>query len=133
MDPTTMVGLDVAGGAKLIEALDTSKLSVHSAFWFYLDEAQKWRLIIASPYVDQYGPTASYTLIQDVLEKIEPPLQIQLSDITVVSPHDDLIRLLSSAISTGPGIAGIRFSKNVINNVFIEDAYIYRLQHGAPV
>jgi hypothetical protein len=39
-----------------------------------------------------------------------------------------MLSLLRVAISTGPGISGIRFTHNTINNVLIEDAYIYRLE-----
>jgi hypothetical protein len=36
---------------------------------------------------------------------------------------------MRTAIQTGPGtgVSGIRFTQNMVNNVLIEDAYIYRL------
>ena len=38
-----------------------------------------------------------------------------------------LIGLLRQLIVTGPGIHGIRLSRNVVNGAMIEDAYIYRM------
>ncbi len=52
---------------------------------------------------------------------------ISLKDIIVLSPKDDPIALVAKMIRTGPGLSGIRFTKNVINNKLIEDAYIYRI------
>jgi hypothetical protein len=39
----------------------------------------------------------------------------------------DLVRLLRVAARTAPGVNRIRFSKNVINGHFIDDALIYRV------
>jgi hypothetical protein len=49
-----------------------------------------------------------------------------LSVIGLLDASDDLVRLLKVAIVTGPGVKRIRFSKNVINGHFIDDALIYR-------
>jgi hypothetical protein len=46
--------------------------------------------------------------------------------IGVLDAEADLVRLLKAAVGTGPGISRIRFSKNVINGHFIDDALIYR-------
>jgi hypothetical protein len=46
----------------------------------------------------------------------------------MVSPKHPLLQLLKGAIQTGPGINGIRFSRNMINGTYIDDAFIYRLQ-----
>jgi len=45
----------------------------------------------------------------------------------VIEEKAPLYVLLRSAISTGPGLSGIRFSRNVINGQLIEDAYLYRI------
>jgi hypothetical protein len=44
-----------------------------------------------------------------------------------VKDNDPIVVLLRKAISTGPGIAGVRFTNNSVNGTFIDDAYIYRL------
>jgi hypothetical protein len=51
---------------------------------------------------------------------------LPLSSIGVLDANDDLVRLLKAAIRTGPGLSRIRFSRNVINGHFIDDALIYR-------
>ena len=51
---------------------------------------------------------------------------LYLRQITAVSPKDELVGRLRKAVRTGPGISSVRFTDNVIDNVLIEEAYIYR-------
>lgn len=127
MDNTALVEPEIATGRDVTEALDQAGVSVPAVFWFYLLDAEEWRLIIATPLVDTEGPKKAYANLQRVLSKRQPPLNIDLRRISLVSPRDPLIQLLRRALKTGPQISGIRFRQNAINNVFIEDAYIYRL------
>ena len=129
MDQTLLVGPNLAAGRDLVQYLDTTEFAVHSALWLFLPETAEWRLVIASPFVEKRGPTAAYRFLQAALKKTRGEARdLRVSDITAISPSDPLIRTLSTAMTTGPGIAGIRFSRNVVNGAFIEDAYIYRLQ-----
>lgn len=128
MDKTALVEKDVEEGKRLIEALDNAGFQVRAVLWFYLAESDEWRFVVASPLVERKGPKEAYAFVQAVLAQLLPPSGISLEDISVVSPEYDLIRLLKVAIQTGPGISGIRFTRNTINNTFIEDAYIYRMQ-----
>jgi hypothetical protein len=138
-----LVEKDIEDGRKLIEALDQADFRVHAALWFYFSDSEEWRLMIATPLVDEQGPKETYTRVQSVLAKlfktsrfvpihgfpqVEVSTGISLKDISVVSPKHNIIQALRAAIRTGPGISGIRLTRNAFNNVFIEDAYIYRMQ-----
>ena len=118
----------INAGAELIRKLDLTSLVVRSCLWFYLSESNTWRLIIASPEVARTGPRQVYGKIQSVLLDVpEGQRGMALSDISAVEDNDPLISLLRTAIKTGNGISGIRFSRSTVNGQFIEDAYIYRL------
>jgi hypothetical protein len=127
MDKATLVEKDIADGKLLIEALDRSKFTLSGALWFYFPKAEEWRLLLVSPLVDRMGPRKSYSIIQSVIEDFPPSFGISIINISVTSPKSELIQLLKIAIRTGPEISEIRFSRNTINNVFIEDALVYRL------
>jgi hypothetical protein len=127
MDTTILVEKGIREGKGLIEALDKEGFQVEAAIWFYFTDSGEWRLLIASPFVEKDGPKKAYSFIGSVLAKLAPPYEISLKDISVVSPKHHLITLLRKAIRTGPGLSGIRFTRNVINNTLIEDAYIYRI------
>ena len=127
MDKTVLVERDIQEGKDLVEALDKTEFKVDASLWFYSSDSDEWRLLIASPFVEENGPRKSYGFIRSVLAQPSPPSGISLKNVSVLSPNNQLIQLLKTAISTGPGIAGIRFTRNVINNTLIEDAYIYRI------
>ena len=114
-------------GAKLIERLDADNSEVKSAFWFFSPEDNKWKLIIASPLVGSDGPKKFYKRVIEANRNANAEeVIVSLHDIEVVNTNRQIVQLMKSAVKTGDGISGIRFSRNTINGVFIEDAYIYR-------
>ncbi|MFA1822753.1 hypothetical protein ACDX78_21820 [Virgibacillus oceani] len=87
--------------------------------------------MIASKDYDKTGPANTYEHINEVLTQIvqkHSDYGIALNNISVVSTNYKLIRLLGTAIHTEPDdVSGIRFTRNAIDNHYIEDAYIYRI------
>jgi hypothetical protein len=124
---TTLVDRDIEDGIRLIEALDKIHFRIQAALWLYNPESFWWRLIIATPLVDERGPRYTYTNVQGGMKSITPPLSISLQDVSVISPTDNLVKLLSKAIRIPSGLSGVRFTRNTINSTYIEDAYIYRI------
>lgn len=118
----------IQSGEMLIAALDKLAVSVKGAFWLLLPDQHVWRLFIASPEVRLQGPKAVYRKVLTALQKLPAEaVPIGTKDISVVEDKNPLFLMLRSAVSTGPGMSGIRFSKNVINGQLIEDAYLYRV------
>ncbi|MBB1370938.1 hypothetical protein [Pseudoalteromonas sp. SR45-4] len=114
-------------GAELVARLDKNNADVKSAFWFFLSEEQVWKFIVASPQVDTLGPREYYKKINEAnLLAEEAENVISLNDISVSNTKNQIVQILKIAIGTDDGISGIRFSRNTINGMFIEDTYIYR-------
>lgn len=124
MGNATLVEKDIEAGRQLIGALDISKFPVQAALWLYLSSADQWRLMIASPVVDEKGSKFAYDIIRDAIK--ERRLNLSLDNVVAASVNDSTIQMLRHAIKV-PGLSGIRFTRNVINNYLIEDAYIYRM------
>ena len=116
----------ISAGAKLIDKLDNSSCRVKAAFWMFLPEEKTWKFILASSLVKEEGPRKYYKRIVDANKEAEGNI-ISLNDISVSDVDNQLIQLLKFAISTGDSISNIRFSKNTINGVFIDDTHIYRM------
>ena len=117
----------IAAGRELVELLDRNDFDVTCALWLFTSEANDWRLVLASPLVDLEGPKKVYGRIQTMLSMVpEEFASLSLRKISVTSPEDRFIKVLRSAIGTDRGIHDIRFSRSRINDVFVEDAYIYR-------
>jgi hypothetical protein len=127
MDKPTLVDADIKAGEALLSKLDEIEFDVKAALWFYVQDSEEWRLIIASPIVDKDGPKKAYEKVQLQLQGLNGRYELSLRNISLVSPGDKLIKALESVIRTGKSISHIRFTRNVINGLFIEDAYIYRL------
>ncbi|MBO1515503.1 hypothetical protein [Metabacillus bambusae] len=132
MDKTTLVEKDFAEGAILIKELDKAHINVHSAFWLYNTEEDNWRLVIASKVADFSSPRRAYSQIKRVLKRLESigdSIDFSLENISVISPNHQLIKILSTVVTTGPDqISGMRVTRNRIGNSYIEDAFIYRIQ-----
>jgi hypothetical protein len=122
----------IFAGAKLVERLDASSCFLKAAFWMFLPEEKIWKFILASTLVKKEGPRKYYKRIVDANKKAKADENIiSLSNISVSDVDNQLIQLLKSAISTGNTISSIRFSKNTINGVFIDDTHIYRMNVSA--
>jgi hypothetical protein len=126
-----LVDAKIDAGRRLLEKLDEVSFPVTAAFWLYLTESSDWRLFVASPLTSSIGKRDAYSKLQQTLLELQadPTFVLQplgLREITLVRPDDEMVNTLALAVSTGPGISGIRLSRNSINGVYIEDAYIYR-------
>lgn len=119
------VGPDIDTGRRLTRALEGPPFSASASLWLYMPEASEWRLVIGTPLVDKKGPIQAYGELQKVLQKEQ--ITLDLRHVSLVSPQDSLIGLLRKALRTGPQMAEVRFTGNTIDNVYIEDAYIYRI------
>ena len=129
MDKTALVDDDIRSGKRLIEELDkAANLNISAALWLFMPEAEEWRLVVASPLVEKDGPKKAYSLIQAVIKKMSPPVEISLKEISAVGPQYEIVKLLRRVIRTKNGISGIRFTHNSINNVIVNDAYIYLMR-----
>ena len=117
----------IQAGAKLVEHLDADAANIKSALWLYFPDSRNWKLILASETVETDGPRKLYEKIQGVNRSAaEPEETVSLNDIVVTTPKHELISVLAMMIGTGQGISGIRFTRNNINGIYIDDAYIYR-------
>ena len=115
MDKVALVGIDIEGGERLLNALDEANLDVRAALWIYLPDPDEWRLMIAFSLVDQKGPKKAYTLIQSELAKLIPPPEISLKNISAVGLEHHLIQALQAAARKYPGMIS-KHMIELINN-----------------
>lgn len=128
MVATTLTDDMIKSGAELIRKLDERGLQPDAAFWLYFPEPEEWKLVIVEVKLDRHGPREIYSEIQNVISDSKEQIgALPLDWVTLAKPDSPVVSLLRTAIRTGPGLSGIRFTHNVINGTLIEDAYIYRL------
>lgn len=118
----------VEAGAELTSKLDDVGLPITAALWLFMPEVNEWRLLFASAEVATKGPRNVYQKIRSAIDQLkDKAAAAPLSVIGLMDPDSDLVRLLRAAVPTGAGVQRIRFSKNVINGHYIDDALIYRV------
>jgi hypothetical protein len=129
MAKTALVDQDIVVGAKLVEALDAEGWTPSVALWFFFPEDELWRLIVSAPLrsMPEPGQLDLYRRLSEIVEAQDFSQALSMDDLAVMPLDTPLFQLLGRAIQTGPGLSGIRFSHNVIDNLLIEDAYIYRI------
>ena len=122
-----LVERDIRDGKTLIERLDHDGFPVGVALWYYYSEYEKWSLIIATALVRKQGPTEAYKRLLESMDRIKiRGFSLDSSQIELVKEEDQIPKALRQATKTGRAISGVRFSRNTINGMFVEDAYIYR-------
>jgi hypothetical protein len=125
MAKEALVDADVRAAAELVKLLDQNNLNVSGALWFYQSEAERWRLLIS--FLEKRRDVTTYYLeVAKLINKSGRKDIIDLGLVDFVDSDRSVIGPLSRAIRV-EGLSNVRFSHNRINNVFIEDALIYRL------
>lgn len=122
----------IAAGRRLIDALDRDGFDVNTALWFYTAEDQRWELVIASKDVQKKGLIDSYTRVGRVFRAI-PDIDalrdgLDLDDVILTKPSDELIRALRSRYHVAPGEREIRLTGTFVRGIPVDDAILYRVQ-----
>ncbi len=117
----------IEAGAQLTQKLDELGLPIVVAMWFFQSEINEWRLMFASPDLSDKGPQTVCRKIQEARKALGAQAErLPFSMIGLMDTHNEMIQELRIALRTGPGVSRVRFSKNVMNGHFIDDALIYR-------
>ena len=126
MAETALVEADVRLGRELIQILDEAGFPVTGAAWIYYPDAEEWRLVIRSPRASKDLLDAMRELAALMDAKGDLRSNLDLSRVKLVPPQDRMLSAIGSVIRA-EGLGSIRFSRNMINGIFIDDALIYRL------
>jgi hypothetical protein len=118
----------IEAGAQLTAKLDEMGIPLAAALWLFSPEINEWRLVFATPEVSTAGPRTVYGKIDQARQALgELDAAIPMFGVDLLDPNNELIRALRSTVQTGSGVSRLRFSKNVANGRYIEDALIYRV------
>lgn len=129
MAGTQLVEDQVHEGATLVKQLDADGLSPTLGAWYYYDDADEWRLLIASPVLDKLLPRNEALAYKRVAESIKSagPLSLGLSDLKLIRTDADLARAIGWLIHTGEGgTTNARFSNTTLNGIFIPEMVVLR-------
>jgi hypothetical protein len=97
MDQGTLVSINLAGGWRLIDALEQRGFPITAAFWAKLDEYEKWILYIASPVVDERGRQAAYLAVHEAMGD-DPVWEAMPFRVSVLSEQDPMAKVAADAV-----------------------------------
>jgi hypothetical protein len=126
MATTALVSADVEMGSELLKVLDEAAFPVTAAAWIYFPDVDEWRLVIRTPKAAKDLQGALRELAAAMDAKGDLRARLDLSRVKLVPPKDKILAAMGSMVRVD-GISNIRFSRNVINGVVVDDALIYRL------
>ncbi len=129
----------MAAGHELTKRLRQDKdFGLLCSAWLYTSERNGWRLEVGTPLVENSGPIHTYQLIRGIMgEDWSVEWEIQLSSISLLRSNHPLVQGLRSLghfeiqeFPQGPRPSSMvralkRIGPTRVQDVFIEDAYIY--------
>jgi hypothetical protein len=129
MGDTVLVGAKVPDAIKLIRRLDASGDSPTLAVWYFYDEEDEWRLLLAGPTFDALLPEHeldAYRKLVDAMAKM-PFSSLNLSDLKLLQTQSPLAQSLRRLVHSGPkAILHARYSNTTLNGIFIKEMIILR-------
>lgn len=122
MDTAALVGLDLEGGAALVDALTKAGLPIAVAAWLYLPNSRDWQLFIASPDTQTYGPLVVIRFVDEVREAIGSPLSYNAIRIANTTNHFiNEVPVKAADLSSEP----VRFRGTYLGDEDVDDGFIY--------
>lgn len=118
----------ITAGQDLLKALDRKGVRVDAALWYFFAEKESWKLVLLLPKLIAKGPRATYREIQNVLGSADPPIALDLLEVTAARPESEPITAFQGIVGTSADSIGqARFTQCVFNRQFVEDALVYRM------
>jgi hypothetical protein len=126
MAAAPLVDADIEMGRELVRILDGAKFPVTAAAWIFFPDIDEWRLVIRTPKAEKNLLEAFGQVARILDEKGDLRKRIDLTRVKLVPPTDRMLDAIGKAVRVD-GLSTIRFGRNVINGIYIDDALIYRL------
>jgi hypothetical protein len=124
----TLVGLNIAGGEKILDMLDAAKFPVTVALWaLYGPEGdERWRLILASPLHDKLGYQEAFLKMFHALSGSNHDWA--LSPIILETTRNPFIRNLRKEFGKASHATGLHLGGRTVGDRWVDDLYIYRIR-----
>jgi hypothetical protein len=133
MGETALVESQVSDAIALVKELDARGLAPSLTAWYFYDDADEWRLLLAGAAFDELLPKqepVAYRKLVDAMTKLSPA-SLTLSDVKLLSGKSPLVQALRVLIGTPPnGIARAHFTNTTLNGIFIKEMIVLRTSLG---
>jgi len=129
MGEKALVESQIADAIKLIQRLDADGRPPGLVAWYYYDDADEWRLLIAGSTFDASLPkheAAAYRYLVETVASLSLS-SLTISDLKLVGTNSPLPQALRLFIRTkSDGIVQAHCTNNTLNGIFIKEMVILR-------
>ncbi len=129
MGEKTLVESQINDASTLVVKLDEIGIGPTFAGWYYYDDADEWRLIIASTKLDPLLPKQEPVAYRKIIEVLSSASlsSISISDLKLVTTDYPLLKALKFLVATGStGIARVHCKDCTFNGIFIKEVVVLR-------
>jgi hypothetical protein len=124
-----LVRSEIDAGLTMVQVLDEAHFGVIAALWLFSADTERWRFVVATnatPRDIEKKYFEAATIVSQWRESHPGQPILDLSRVRIVSQADPLIQGLRPAIRVD-GLSEVRFSNNIVNGIYVEDALIHRM------
>lgn len=145
MDQITVVDMPLRlASKKLLEQLEANGFQVNEAFWAKPSEGQAWQFYLSSPHADQYGPIASYRLLNTVLKQ-SPETMFDIGNIQILETDHPMAASVREKLQPriAPGSFAVQrsapfpgdsiYGSVELGGTVMDEAILFPLRHVAAV
>lgn len=123
----SLTAWDLDFGKQLWQVLRDNKTFPAQGMFWLLESENGWRLLIATPRIDQVGRRKAYEELAAITRGVVPganqPLRIE-----IISPREPLYQALRAVFGNTASVEGARLGNTQVGGMFIEDAYLYEIR-----
>lgn len=129
MGEKALVESQLADTKNLLEALDAAGRGPTLAVWYFYEDVDAWRLIIAGPTYDALLPKQEPVAYQGLAETLltVAPASVSISDFKLLQTSSPLVQALRFLMRTSPNtITRAHFTNTTLNGIFMKEMIIVR-------
>ena len=119
---------DVDFGKRLWESLRESKTFPVQGMLWLLESETGWKLLIATPLVDEVGRRKAYEELGNFTRRTEFSHPTQNWRIELISPRTPFYRALGAVFGKRDSVEGTRLGSTQFEGMYIEDGYLYQVK-----
>jgi len=124
---TVLTTWDIDFGRQLWQALRQDKIFPALGVLWLLDSEDGWRLLVATPRVDEVGRRKAYEELGSRTRGVVPGAGQSLL-VELISPKTPLYQGLRSVFGKTASVEGARLGNTQVGGMFIDDAYLYEVR-----
>jgi hypothetical protein len=126
---TALVEDRVTDSIELLRRLDAGGNAPTLAVWYFYEDVQRWRFVLAGPSFDSLLPKSEAFAYRGLAEEIaDASLKaLSVSDVKLVLTTSELAKAMRNLVRTLPNTTGRgRFINIVLNGIFIREMMVLR-------